>query len=109
MPAEYTSRKRALGRIADSLARHQPVRRENGPGQTCRNQACNRVIFLNRQDIYNHQAVVLANDLQADLDFMLETALEDAAGSGAEPGHELLAEIRAEYLVLAPAPAPASS
>jgi hypothetical protein len=37
MTAEMTPRERALIRIADSIAEHQPVRREDGPFSTCKN------------------------------------------------------------------------
>ena len=100
-----TPRERALQRIARSLSEHQSMKRVDGPFSTCRNQACHGVIFLTRMDTYSHQAVVLANDLQADLDFYLEFLREDAAEEGREITAEEIAEIRAEYLVLAPAPA----
>ena len=106
MTTEHTPRIRALGRVARSLSEHQPVRREDGPFSTCKNPACNGVIFFNRNDRYNHQAVVLVNDLQADLDWYLQVLREDAAEEGREVTEEELAEARSEYLVLAPSIAP---
>lgn len=46
MTTECTPWMRALKRIASSLARHKPVRREKGIGSTCKNPDCNGVIFL---------------------------------------------------------------
>jgi hypothetical protein len=106
MTAEYTPRMRALERIARSLSEHQPVRREGGVGSTCRNLACKEVIFLTLNDRYSHQAVVLVNDLQADLDWCLQILREDAEEEGREITEEELAEVRAEYLILAPSVAP---
>lgn len=104
MTTEYAPRSRALGRIVESLALHQPVSGEEGIGKTCRNRACKGVIFLDPKDACNHQAIVLANDLQAEPDFALEVAREDAAEDGLELGAEQLAKTHAGYLVLAPAP-----
>lgn len=106
MTTDYTPRMRALDRISRSIAEHQPVRRENGIGSTCRNYACQGVIFLNLKDRYNHQAVVLVNDLQRELDFYLESVREDAKEEGREVTAEELADIRNEFLILAPAPEP---
>jgi hypothetical protein len=103
---EYTPRMRALDRIARSISEHQHVRREDGPFSTCKNPACNGVIFLTRRDRYNHQAAVIANDLQRDLDFDLEYLRDEAAKEGREVTEEELAEIRSEYLILAPWTAP---
>lgn len=103
---EYTPRMRALARIARSLSEHQAVRREDGPFSTCKNLACTGVIFLNLNDRYNHQAVVLVNDLQADLDWYLRVLREDAEEDGREVTEEEIAEARAEYLILAPSLAP---
>jgi hypothetical protein len=104
MDNEYAPRARALERIARSLAEHQPVKREDGVFMTCRNRVCKGVIFLNLQDRYNHQAVVLVNDLQSDLDFYLEILHDDAKEEGREVTEEELAYARSEYLILAPAP-----
>lgn len=105
-PDEYTPRMRALDRIARSLAEHQPVRREEGIGSTCKNRACNGVIFLTLNDRYNHQSVVLVNDLQRDLDFDLEYLRDEAEKEGREVTDEELAEVRSEYLILGPVPTP---
>lgn len=105
MTEDYTPRMRALDRIARSISEHQPVRRDEGIGSTCKNPACKGVIFLNIRDRYNHQSVVLVNDLQSDLDWYLQVLREDAAEDGREVIEEALAEVRSEYLVLAPAPA----
>jgi hypothetical protein len=67
-----THPERALDRIARSLAEQQPVKREEGIGSTCRNRACNRVIFLSLNDQYNHQPIVLVNNLQSDQAFYLD-------------------------------------
>jgi hypothetical protein len=103
---EYTPRMRALERVARSIAEHQPVRREEGIGSTCKNRACRGVIFLNLNDRYNHQAIVLVNDLQSDLDWYLDRLREDAKEEGREVTEEELAYARSEYLVLAPSIAP---
>lgn len=106
MTDDYTPRARALDRIARSLAEHQPVKREGAVGSTCRNRACNGVIFVTLNDRYNHQAVVLANDLQADLDWYVQILREDAEEEGRELTEAELADIRSEYLILAPSAAP---
>lgn len=106
MTADYTPRTRALERIARSIGEHQTVKRENAVGSTCRNRACKGVIFLNLNDRYNHQAVVLANDLQADLDWYLQILREDATEEGRDVTVEELAYARDEYLVLAPSASP---
>ena len=103
---EYTPRMRALDRIVRSISEHQAVKREDGPFMTCKNLACKGVIFFNLNDRYNHQSVVLVNDLQSDLDWHLQYLRDDAKGEGRDVTEEELAEIRAEYLILAPAPAP---
>lgn len=105
MTTDYTPRMRALDRIARSISEHQPVRRDEGFGSTCKNPACKGVIFLNIRDRYNHQSVVLVNDLQSDLDWHLQNLREDAAEDGREVTEEALADARSEYLVLAPSPA----
>ncbi|MET4143855.1 hypothetical protein [Arthrobacter sp. UYCo732] len=105
MTSEYTPRQRALERISRSISEHQAVKREDAVGSTCRNRGCQGVIFLNLNDRYNHQAVVIANDLQADLDWYLQILREDAEEDGREITDEALASARAEYLVLAPAAA----
>lgn len=109
MTEEYTPRMRALDRIARSISEHQAVRREDGPFSTCKNPACNGVIFLNMRNRYEHQAIVMVNDLQRELDFSLQYAREDAKAEGRELTAEEEAEIRAEYLVLAPSPEPAAA
>ncbi|HEX9227586.1 MAG TPA: hypothetical protein VF885_13160 [Arthrobacter sp.] len=109
MTSDYTPRMRALDRIAKSISEHQPVRREDGPFSTCKNPACNGVIFINIRARYEHQAVVMVNDLQADLDWYLEILREDAAADGREVTEEELAEARSEYLIVAPAPEPAAA
>jgi hypothetical protein len=91
---------RALERIARSLAQHQPVRREEGIGSTCKNPACKGVIFLSLNDRYDHQAIVLVNDLQSELDWTLQIQQEDAEEEGREVTEDELAEIRADYLIL---------
>jgi hypothetical protein len=101
---EYTPRMRALDRIARSISEHQHVSREDGPFSTCRNPVCNGVIFLTRRDRYNHQAVVIANDLQRDLDLCLADARDDAEAEGLELTAQVEAEIRSDFLILAPAP-----
>lgn len=106
---DYTPRMRALDRIARSISEHQAVPRVDGPFSTCKNPACNGVVFVNMQARYNHQAAVMVNDLQADLDWYLEWVRKDAAEDGREVTEEDLAQIRAEYLVLAPAPEPAAA
>lgn len=106
MTEEYTPRDRALDRIARSIAQHQAVKREGAVGSTCRNRACNGVIFLTLNDRYNHQAVVLANDLSSELQWQLDTAGEDAAETGQLPTEEVLASIRSENFILAPSAAP---
>lgn len=103
---EYTPRMRALERVARSIAEHQSVRREEGIGSTCKNRACQGVIFLNLNDRYNHQAIVLVNDLQSDLDWYLDILREDAKEEGREVTEEELAYARSEYLILAPSIAP---
>lgn len=106
MTTEYTPRMRALDRISRSIAEHQPVRRDEGIGSTCKNRACKGVIFFNLNDRYNHQAVVLANDLQHELDFYLEFLRDEADEEGREVTGEELAYARTEHLILAPAPVP---
>jgi hypothetical protein len=101
MPADYTPRMRALDRIARSLAEHQPVKREVGIGSTCKNHACKGVIFLTLNDRYNHQSVVLVNDLQSELDWAMQIQREDAEEEDREVTKEEIAEIRSEYLILA--------
>lgn len=100
MPAEYTPRLRALDRIARSLSEHQAVKREDGPFTTCKNPACNGVIFFNLNDRYSHQSVVLVNDLQAELDWALKILREDAEDEGRVVTEEEISEIRSEYLIL---------
>lgn len=106
MTEEYTPRMRALDRIARSISEHQAVRREDGPFSTCKNPACNGVIFVNMRARYEHQAVVMVNDLQRELDFTLQYAREDAQAEGRELTADEEAEIRSDFLVLAPAPEP---
>ncbi len=106
MTTEYTPRLRALDRISRSIAEHQSVRREEGIGSTCKNPACNGVIFLTLNDRYNHQSVVLVNDLQRELDAYLQYAREDAEEEGREITEEELDYARSEFLILAPAPMP---
>lgn len=107
MTSHYTPRMRALTRIADSISEHQAVRREDGPFSTCKNRACNGPIFVNMQARYHHQAIVMVNDLQRELDFTLADAREDAKADGRELTAEEEAAIRSDFLVLAPAPEPA--
>lgn len=106
MTTEYTPRMRALDRISRSIAEHQPVRREEGIGSTCKNRACKGVIFLTINDRYNHQSVVLVNDMQRDLYWYLQVLREDAEEEGREVTEEELADARSEYLILAPSAAP---
>lgn len=106
MTSEYTPRMRALERVARSIGEHQPVRRDEGIGSTCKNRDCKGVIFLTLNDRYNHQAIVLANDLQRDLDWYLQILREDAEEEGREVTEEELAYARSEYLILAPSAAP---
>jgi hypothetical protein len=107
--SDYTPRMRALDRIARSISEHQPVRREDGPFSTCKNPACNGVIFVNIRARYEHQAIVMVNDLQRELDFTLQYEREDAEAEGRELTADDEAEIRSDFLVLAPAPEPASA
>ncbi|HEX9088085.1 MAG TPA: hypothetical protein VF867_11215 [Arthrobacter sp.] len=106
---EYTPRMRALARIADSLSEHQAVRREDGPFSTCKNRLCNGVIFVNMLARYQHQAVVLVNDLQRELDLTLGDARDAAKAEGRELTAEEEAAIRSDFLVLAPAPEPVAA
>lgn len=101
MSDEYTPRRRALERIARSIGEHQAIPREEGIFHTCKNPACKGVIFFNLNDRYNHQAVVLVNDLQTELDYSLQYLREDAEEEGREVTEEEIAEIRSEYLILA--------
>lgn len=103
---EYTPRMRALDRIARSISEHQHVSREDGPFSTCKNPACNGPIFVNRRARYQHQAIVLVNDLQRELDYCLTDARDDAKGEGRELTAEEEAEIRSDFLIVAPAPGP---
>lgn len=104
MTTEYTPWERALDRISRSIAEHQPVRREGAVGSTCRNPLCNGVIFLTIKDRYNHQAVVLANDLQRDRDFYMEMLREEAHEEGREFTPDDLAGVLSDFLILAPGP-----
>jgi hypothetical protein len=99
---EYTPRMRALDRIARSISEHQHVNREDGPFSTCKNPTCNGPIFVNRRARYEHQAVVIVNDLRSELDYCLEDARDCAKAEGLELTAEVEAEIRADFLVLAP-------
>lgn len=104
---EYTPRDRALDRIAQSISEHQAVRREDGPFSTCKNRDCKEPIFVNMLARYQHQAIVLVNDLQRELDLCLADARDDATAEGRELTAEDEAAIRSDFLVLAPAPEPA--
>lgn len=104
MIGEYTPRMRALKRIAATLAQHQPVRREYGVGSSCRNRTCYGLTFLNRNDLYNHQSVVLANDLHAEADCYLQNLRDEAEAEAREVTAEELAYARSTFLVLTPAP-----
>lgn len=101
---EYTPRMRALDRIARSISEHQSVRRTDGPFSTCKNRDCQEPVFFNIRARYEHQAVVLVNDLQRELDLCLADARDDAKEDGREltPAEE--ADIRSDFLILAPAP-----
>lgn len=104
MTDEYTPRMRALDRITNSIAGHQAVPRTEGIGSTCRNPACEGVILLTLGDRYRHQAVMLVNDLQRELDFYIETVHEDAREEDREATAEELAGMASQFLVLGPAP-----
>lgn len=106
---EYTPRMRALDRIARSISEHQAVRREDKPFTTCKNRLCNEPVFVNMQARYEHQAVVLVNDLQRELDFTLADARDDALAEGRELTGDEEAAIRSDFLVLAPAPEPVAA
>ncbi|MBG0738783.1 hypothetical protein IV500_05035 [Paeniglutamicibacter antarcticus] len=101
---EYTPRMRAMDRIARSIAEHRSVRRTNGIGSTCKNPVCRGVIFLNLNDWYRHQAAVLVNDLQRELDFYTETVHEDARAEGREATAEELSALASQFLVLGSVP-----
>lgn len=106
MTSEYTPRMRALTRIARSLSEHQAVRREDGPFSTCRNRLCKEPVFLNMKARYEHQAIVMVNDLQSELDYALADARDDARVEGRQLTAEEEADIRSAFLVLSSAPEP---
>lgn len=106
MTSCYTPRMRALDRIADSIASHQPVRRKDGPFSTCTNRDCNQPVFVTKRSLYQHQAIVLVNDLQRALDLCLADARDDVKAEGRDLTAEEEAAIRADFMILALAPEP---
>jgi hypothetical protein len=70
----------AIRCISDSIGKHQFVKRDGLPGFTCRNHICaaQGTIFLTLKNCYDHQAIVVANDLLSSLRFDRGWDLRDA-------------------------------
>ena len=102
-----TPMERAISKMADTLGQHRRVPRGEGqPFSTCSNRRCFGIVFLNRRDHHEHQAIMSAEALKDALGFALEVVADDAAERGEQPSPVELAEIRAEFLVLAEAHSP---
>ncbi|ACL42218.1 hypothetical protein Achl_4267 (plasmid) [Pseudarthrobacter chlorophenolicus A6] len=79
-PSELDVQKQdAVRRIAESIGSHQAVRREDGPGWTCRNVLCasKGLVLLTLGDRYRHQSIVAVNDLLSTLRFDREIDLSE--------------------------------
>lgn len=95
----------AVRRLAESIGSHQPVKREDGPGWTCRNLICagKGIIFLTLGDRYRHQSVVAVNDLLSGLRFGREIDLGEEGVSGQDMEADFTYSLLTDLLDAAPA------